>query len=402
MSLKIAIVCYGHFDATLALAKYLPRLHSGLRIHLIFLLDQSESISVENVDFQGYRSENGFVEDDVLRTVLGPEIYTYIHPTVELRAFIFNSIRLADLKNWALLQVLREDLVKQNFDLIHFVGNNNDWIVKLNRTMQGIPKIHTMHEPYPFSPLSVYRAFRYRWTIQQLLNTSSTIVVPSEISRNRLEDHFKTDSIRVEVIPFETFEIYTAYGRSDLATEANLLLYYGSIVDYKGVPDLIEVMRSVQVHQPEIRCIIAGAGRLPRPLDFPTNTQLINRYLSNCEIADLNRRAALVVCPYRSASQSGVVMTSFAFGNPILATAVGAFPEMIDHQETGYLVQPGSRSALAQAIISLFSQGKMLWEMQAAVRKRYVDNHRWEQICTNHLDLYFELTNAHTTMVGVL
>jgi glycosyltransferase involved in cell wall biosynthesis len=67
----------------------------------------------------------------------------------------------------------------------------------------------------------------------------------------------------------------------------------------------------------------------PSPPALPRGgaLQLIDRYLSNSDAAALFRSASVVVCPYRDATQSGVVLSAFAFGVPVIASAVGGLPE---------------------------------------------------------------------------
>jgi glycosyltransferase involved in cell wall biosynthesis len=45
-----------------------------------------------------------------------------------------------------------------------------------------------------------------------------------------------------------------------------------------------------------------------------------------------------VVCPYKEATQSGVLMTALAMKKPVLATSVGAFSEYIKPGVNGLLV----------------------------------------------------------------
>ena len=395
--MRICIVCYGHFDATLPLAKYLPYLNNEIHVELIFLLSQSSQIAVENVDLRGFKFSNGFVDDTELRRALGKEIYKYIDRGVRLRVFLFNSLKLADFHNHRLLRELRRYIVSQSNDLVHFVGNNNEWIIRLNKLLKGVPKVHTMHEPYPFQELSTYRKFRYRRAIQMLLNTQSHFIVPSQISYDRLRSHFDVRHKALSIIPFSVFEIYRSYMTGKLEKDPLLLLYYGSISEYKGVPDLLEAMRVVEKINPKIKCIIAGAGRLPTTAknNVPKNVSIINRYLGNHEIAELNQMASAVICPYRSASQSGVVMTSFAFGNPVIATRVGAFPEMVKHNRTGILVQKGDVQALSEVIVEAFRDASTLTKLRQAVEKRYGRSKAdWINICQQHYDLYLRMTTT--------
>jgi glycosyltransferase involved in cell wall biosynthesis len=56
----------------------------------------------------------------------------------------------------------------------------------------------------------------------------------------------------------------------------------------------------------------------------------LERYLNNAETSELFERATLVACPNLDATQSGVVLTAFGFGKPVVATRVGGLPEYID------------------------------------------------------------------------
>ncbi|MEI2749884.1 MAG: glycosyltransferase [Ferruginibacter sp.] len=57
-----------------------------------------------------------------------------------------------------------------------------------------------------------------------------------------------------------------------------------------------------------------------------------------------------IVCPYRDATQSGVLMTSYAAGKMVLATNVGSFPEYIQDGVNGLLAEVTPES-IAQKII---------------------------------------------------
>lgn len=396
---KIAIVCYSHYDATLGLGKYLCNLYPDLHVDFIFLLCQAKSITVENIDLSGYTFKEGFINSGVLRKALGENIYDYLGPEVGLQAFIFRSIKMADWKNYRLLWQLKRSIEKAEYDLIHFVGNN-PWIILLNAVFRNMPKVHTLHEPHPFVPLNRYRLLRHRTSINLLLATNSKIIVPSSISLERLKEHFDPANHKIRKIPFGNFEIYRTYLENTIPKEDHLLLYYGSITEYKGVPDLLEAMKEVVKKLPNLKLIVAGNGPLNYDIsDLPKNTEVINRYLSNREIAELNAKATAVICPYRGASQSGVVMTSFAFGNPVIATRVGAFPEMIKHRITGYLVEPGDIEAISTGILQVFSDPELIHTMRQNILEDDVNSDKsWIDIANNHYSIYRELmTQSHVS-----
>lgn len=390
--LRVAIVCYNHFDASISLGRYLPENDPGIKVDFFFLLCRSQNISVENIDLRGYTFNNGLIPERDFREALGDHVFDYLGEDVSVSAFIFNSLRLADPKNYRLLNDLRTILANETYDLIHFVGTN-PWIVFLNAVTRGIAKVHTVHEPYPFMSLSKYRLFRYTLAIKLLLKTSSHLIVPSDTSFKRLTQHYNTNNKKISVIPFGNFEVYKSYLNTEIVKEDNLIVYYGNISQYKGVPDLLQAMVNVLEKNPNLKLIVAGAGDINYPItQLPANITIINRYLSNTEIAELNERATAVICPYRGASQSGVVMTSFAFGNPVIATRVGAFPEMIEHEITGYLVEPHDVKALSEAILHVFSDPALINTMRKNILQDNKDSEKsWTQISKDHFEVYREM-----------
>ena len=64
--------------------------------------------------------------------------------------------------------------------------------------------------------------------------------------------------------------------------------------------------------------------------EYMPNDQLVN-YIKSCEF---------IVCPYRDASQSGVLMTAKAIGKIVIATNVGSFKEYINNEFDGIICEP--------------------------------------------------------------
>ena len=74
------------------------------------------------------------------------------------------------------------------------------------------------------------------------------------------------------------------------------------------------------------------------------------RFVPDAEIATYFAAADVVLAPYRHEAQSGVVLTSFHFRRPVIATRVGGMPEIVTDGENGLLIEPESPAALAAAL----------------------------------------------------
>jgi len=101
----------------------------------------------------------------------------------------------------------------------------------------------------------------------------------------------------------------------------------------------------------------AQALALIRRLGIEHKVRVIDRFIPDDEVGLYFSAADLVVLPYRSATQSGIVPIAFAFERPVIATRVGGLSEAVRDGETGLLVEPNSPAALAEAIVRFYEDG---------------------------------------------
>ena len=113
--------------------------------------------------------------------------------------------------------------------------------------------------------------------------------------------------------------------------------------------------------------------------------------MSDGEISYLNKIADVVLLPYKTASQSGIVPTSFMYGNPIIATNVGALGENIKNGINGLLIAPDDSSGFADAMRKVIDEDKLLSQLKmGALRFGHEDEYDWNNIAKKTLDFYFE------------
>ncbi|MFC2150700.1 glycosyltransferase family 4 protein, partial [Calditrichota bacterium] len=131
---------------------------------------------------------------------------------------------------------------------------------------------------------------------------------------------------------------------------------------YKGVEVLLRALKNCQ-NIPNFKALIVGEiysnqeAIQKRLSELPENmTQLIDTYVPNEEVGDWFTAADVVVLPYLTATQSGVIPIAYQFNRPVIATNVGGLPEVVDEGSTGWLVNPGDPTGLAKAINSFFTE----------------------------------------------
>lgn len=153
-----------------------------------------------------------------------------------------------------------------------------------------------------------------------------------------------------------------------LPDDRPLLLFAGFVRPYKGLDILLEALPLVLAGRP-VHLLVAGEfwqgtavyqAQIDR-LGISGAVTLWDAYLPNETLAACLARADVVVLPYRSATQSGVIQLAFGQGKPVITTNVGGLAEVVDHERTGLVVPPEDPAALAAAIERFFAEAMGVW-----------------------------------------
>ncbi|GMW01030.1 MAG: glycosyl transferase [Candidatus Hydrogenedentota bacterium] len=207
-----------------------------------------------------------------------------------------------------------------------------------------------------------------RWS-RLILDTVAMFVPPSECVKQRL---------MAAGIPLERIRVVpNTVPLPDAAADASRGTYIGlaaRLSEEKGVNTLIEAARLL----PGIPFKIAGEGPLLEPLrkSAPANVEFLGQ-IGKQELAQFYARSRVCVVPSVWMEAFGLVAAeAMAHGIPVIATRMGALPEIVDDARTGYLFNPGDAGALARHIETLWeSPGQcraMGMEGREKVRREYV------------------------------
>lgn len=225
------------------------------------------------------------------------------------------------------------------------------------------------HEKLPFARALTLRALRH----------GDGFIVHSEQDMSDLRSllpGLSPDAVRKTIHP--QYELFPVTGMSReaarirLGVEGPMLLFFGLVRKYKGLMDLIDAMALIRNR--DITCLAVGEfydkkepyERKIRELGLGERVRLVDRYVPNEEVEPYFAAADVVILPYRSATQSGIVQIAFRFGRPVISTSVGGLPESLDDGRTGILVPPNDPAALAGAIDRYFD-GSMEARLAAGI-----------------------------------
>ncbi|MEM3086576.1 MAG: glycosyltransferase [Halobacteria archaeon] len=199
-----------------------------------------------------------------------------------------------------------------------------------------------------------------------LLKQASSAVVHSEADRGVVAESFGLDA---SVVPHGLFE-YPRVERPEARRrlgipEPRVLLYFGIVRRYKGLPVLLDAFdRLPESLARETRLLLVGepwddeVALRARIAASPRAGQItwVDRYVSDDEIPHFFGAADAVVLPYLRASQSGVAHIAIAQGLPVVLSRVGGL-ESLGEYSGATLVEPGDPAGLVAALERVLRQG---------------------------------------------
>lgn len=100
---------------------------------------------------------------------------------------------------------------------------------------------------------------------------------------------------------------------------------------------------------------------------------------------------------------SNALLESMAVGKPVVATAVGGNPELVEDGKTGYLVPLGDSQSMAEALLKLLTNPELRHNMGLHARSRVEHEFSVHRMVERYEDLlqYVYLRKKHTRWVGL-
>ena len=188
-------------------------------------------------------------------------------------------------------------------------------------------------------------------------------------------------SAQYRFIPHPVYEIFgkgiskSAARKKIGLRDPRMILFFGYVRRYKGLETLLHALPLVLQRIP-VKLLVVGEfydderryRELVKTLGIEKHVSIHADYVPNDKVGTYFSASDVVVLPYRSATQSGIVQIAYQFDKSVIATDVGGLAEVIIDGETGFLVPPDNPAALADAIVE-FYQKKLEKKFEKRVKK---------------------------------
>lgn len=332
-------------------------------------------------------------------TIIGQKgvILDYMNSNINIKNVLkypigFNLNNALSFKNIFLVNTIRPEIIHitSSYPIFNFFGRFF--------LARKYPIVITVHDPKPHigelknNWKSIFEDF-----FQILLvKKANKVIVHSEKHKNELTER-RINPNKIVVIPHGDYYFFTKYRRCTLP-EKNCILFFGRIIEYKGIEYLIKAIPLISKEIPTIKVIIAGKGKFEKYQKLIDNIsngyfEVHNHFIPDDQVAELFERAEMLIIPYTEATQSGPLHIAYAFKKPVVATNVGALPEVVVHGKTGLIVPPKDVESLAEAIIKLLKDDKLRKEMGENAFIKMKEEMSWDRIAEKTIEVYKEVLN---------
>jgi glycosyltransferase involved in cell wall biosynthesis len=135
----------------------------------------------------------------------------------------------------------------------------------------------------------------------------------------------------------------------------------------------------------EVKGLIAGDGALSTRLKteaiemglFPDHVEFRGEAR---DMTSVYREADLLVLTSDFEGTPNVILEAMASGLPVVATAVGGVPEIVEHNKTGFLIQPYDESQMSAMILQLVTSSELRAAFGLEARRIIEINHSLEHL----------------------
>jgi glycosyltransferase involved in cell wall biosynthesis len=107
---------------------------------------------------------------------------------------------------------------------------------------------------------------------------------------------------------------------------------------------------------PQARLLLAGEGPTLKDAEITQRSEPVGGKVRLCGAiqnpADFFPALDLFVMPSKSEGLGSSALMAMSYGLPVVASRVGGLPEVVEEARTGWLIEPASPDALAQAILA--------------------------------------------------
>jgi glycogen synthase len=344
-----------------------------------------------------------------------------------------------DARHARFFATMAQDLVMSatlaDIDIVHCHTWYTHLAGCLSKYLQRVPLVLTTHSLEPHRPWkieqlgSAYNAST--WIERTAYQNADAVVAVSKSMKHDVQSLYGVPADRVRVIhngidpqQYRPTPHPPTLSNHGINPAIPYILFVGRITRQKGIIHLVNAIRFFRQGVQIVLC--AGAPDTPEIAREMTEAVArartatrneiiwIPEVLGKDQIIHLYSHAAVFVCPSVYEPFGIINLEAMACETPVVASAVGGIPEIVDHGETGLLVAVDALTPaeveprdpeqfardLAAAVNTLLDDPPLRAEMSRKARVRVERDFSWTSIARQTLDFYTAIVARHAAERG--
>ena len=273
--------------------------------------------------------------------------------------FLINTLKIFNFYN------IGKTINKENYDFI-YIPMMTIWgsILSYFIDTKRIKTITTIHD------VTRHLGEKNRFVDNinnHLIKHSTKVITLSERFIPQIEQIYGIKNENIVWVKHANFNYYKPDSYILKKELTKRILFFGRISKYKGIDVLLDAMKILKTKNSNILLNIVGNGQFDKYElklieELKDTVSVTNRWIKDEKIHEFFKDIDLVVVPYIEASQSGVIMTAYTFGKPVIVTDVGALSEQVN-ENSGIVIEPNNPKLLAETIEYLYKEPDKIIQM---------------------------------------
>jgi len=176
---------------------------------------------------------------------------------------------------------------------------------------------------------------------------------PRLISETGLEKHQK--KIFITQRHFVDLDLFQCSKKYD--DRPNMIGYIGRLSEEKGVLNFVNAFPGIHSENPQIRFFIGGDGALRDQMMTSISSSGLKEkvtcvgWIPHNELPTYLNNLKLLVLPSYTEGLPNIMLEAMACGTPVLVTPVGAIRDVIEDEETGFILDDNSPRTIEDSVI---------------------------------------------------
>nr|WP_321352420.1 glycosyltransferase family 4 protein [uncultured Methanoregula sp.] len=177
--------------------------------------------------------------------------------------------------------------------------------------------------------------------------------------------HFESYHHKILIAPRHFIDFNKFTFDTPLSSRPNLIGYVGRLSPEKGIQHFVSALPDILCNQNNLHFFIGGDGQLKKAIEEKiVETKMLDHvdladWIPHDDLPKKLKQLRLLILPSYTEGLPNIMLEAMACGTPVLATPVGAIPEVLYDNETGFIMKNNSPDCISENVIRALDSNKL-------------------------------------------